>query len=89
MNSTSETQHVQQTPEQLERLLEIQLAGCRHKREKRSGNRNLSMGFGIIFIVVATAVALFALQHILGEMRSSRQAGSSPDAQESAALGQH
>ncbi len=81
MNSTIETQPVQQTPEQLARLLEIQLTAHRQKREKARGSRGLGLAIGVVFIVIAAAAALFILDHMLGELRGSRGADMPPDQQ--------
>lgn len=81
MNSTIETQPVQQTPEQLARVLEIQLAAQRQKREKARGSRGLGLAVGVVFIIIAAATALLILEHMLGELRGSRGAEMLPDSQ--------
>ena len=78
MNTTRETLPVQQTPEQLQRLLEVQLASQRHRREKRSGSRVAVLVAGIVFILIGAGAALFLLDHILRDLRSSRGPENAP-----------
>ena len=43
--------------------MDLQIVASRHKRENTSSNRNLFRIAGILFLVLGTTIALFALQY--------------------------
>lgn len=66
-----ETETPLATPEQLLKLLDLQLATQRQHREKSQRNRALILVGGMLFIVVATAAALFVLGQMLEDYRTN------------------
>jgi hypothetical protein len=69
MEATKQTETAAPTPEQLLRLLDIQLEMERSKRAKKSRNRATFLAGGIAVIVVAAAVALVVGQQVLEDLR--------------------
>ena len=66
-----ETETAQTTPEQLLKLLGLQLATQRQRREHSKGNRTLILVGGVLFIVIAAVAAFFVLGQMLGDYRAS------------------
>jgi hypothetical protein len=81
MNSTRETAPVQQTPEQLVKLLELQLGARRARREKSPASRAVGLTAGIVMILVGAAAALLVLQHLISDMRASGTANEGANGQ--------
>jgi hypothetical protein len=69
MEAPNQTETAQPTPEQLLKLLDLQLARERTRREKKSRNRASFLVAGILVIIVAAAVSLLVAQQLLAELR--------------------
>ncbi len=69
MDATNQTETAQPTPEQLLKLLDVQLAGARGKRAGKSRNRATFLVAGILFIIAATGIALFVAGQLLAELQ--------------------
>ena len=76
MNQTDPTAA---TPEQLLQFLELQRLQSRGRRAKTAGRRAIFLTVGVLAILAGTAVALFVLFSMLGELphapRGSGEAG--------------
>ena len=57
------------TPEELLRILDLEIAARRSHREKGSRNRAIIMAFGVLIIVVAAGAALLVLDEMLADLR--------------------
>lgn len=68
MNAPQQIETSQPTPEQLLRLLELQLAGERSKREARPRKRAMILVFGMLAIVVLAGLALMIAQQMLVDL---------------------
>lgn len=80
METSQQTETAQPTPEQLLKLLDLQLAQERGKRARKSRNRATILVAGILFIVVAAGGALIIAQSLLAEMKD-RAASAPPSGQ--------
>jgi hypothetical protein len=68
MEAPNQTETAQPTPEQLLKLLDLQLARERTRREKKSRNRASFLVAGILVIIVGAAVSLLVAQQLLAEL---------------------
>ena len=66
-----ETETAQATPEQLLKLLDLQLSAQRQHRENSKRNRALILVVGVLFIVVAATAALLALGQMIEDYRAT------------------
>ena len=69
MEASQQTEPAPPTPEQLLKLLDLQLARERGKRAVKSRNRATILVTGIVFIIVAAGIALVVAQSMLTEMK--------------------
>lgn len=69
MEATKQTETGQPTPEQLLKLLDMQLAQERSKRANKSRNRATFLAVGILSILAAAGVALLVAQGLVVELR--------------------
>jgi hypothetical protein len=68
-----ENNHPQQpTPDQLLRLLDIQMAESRRKREAQATKSNTFRVLAMVIIVGGAALALWVLMYMLDEMRAAK-----------------
>jgi hypothetical protein len=65
----------QPSPEQLLKMLDLQMETSRRMRETRSGKRSSMRGLSIAIILIVTMGALWALMMILEEMRPEKTGG--------------
>ena len=66
----NETRIPQATPEQLVKLLELQLSAKRGSRTEDTGSRRgVLLAGGLLFIVAACGAALLILQYLLSDLR--------------------
>ncbi|MGB8168441.1 MAG: hypothetical protein WCF18_13170 [Chthoniobacteraceae bacterium] len=70
MEAAKQIETRQPTPEQLLKLLELQLAQERSKRTHRSRNRAAILVVGIVSILAAAGVALIIAQSMLIELQN-------------------
>jgi hypothetical protein len=68
MEVSQQTETTPPTPEQLLKLLDLQLAHERGKRAHKSRNRATFLVVGILFIIVAAGIALVVAQGLLSEL---------------------
>ncbi len=68
MEATKQTETPQPTPEQLLKLLDLQLQQERSKRTHKSRKRATILVFGILAILAAAGVALVVAQGMLAEL---------------------
>ena len=69
MEATKQTETPQPTPEQLLKLLDLQMERERSKRASRSRNRATFLAVGILSILAAAGVALIVAQGLMMELR--------------------
>ncbi len=69
MEARKQTDIAPPTPEQLLKLLEIQLGQERGRRARKSRNRATFLVTGIFVILAAAAVAMIVAQQMLAELR--------------------
>lgn len=69
MEATQQIETVPPTPEQLLKLLDLQLAPERSKRANKSRKRATFLVLGIFFILAAGGIALVLAQGLLAEMK--------------------
>lgn len=69
MEAPKQIESAQPTPEQLLKLLDLQLGQERNKREHRSRNRATFLATGILFIIAAGGIALVVAQQMLAELQ--------------------
>jgi heme/copper-type cytochrome/quinol oxidase subunit 2 len=70
-----ESKQNQPTPEQLMKMLDMQMAASRQKRlGQGNGNRNIFRILSLVFIVVITMLAYWVLSYMLEQMRSQKNA---------------
>jgi hypothetical protein len=70
MEATKQIETPQPTPEQLLKLLDLQLNRERSKRTHKSRNRATILVVGIVSILAATGVALIVAQGMLTELQN-------------------
>ena len=68
MEAAKQTESTPPTPEQLLKLLDLQLGQERSKRERKSRNRATFLVTGIFFIIVAGAISLVVAQQLLADL---------------------
>lgn len=69
MEASQQTETAPPTPEQLLKLLDLQLAQERGKRAGKSHHRATFLVAGILFIVAAAGIALSVAQGMLADLR--------------------
>jgi hypothetical protein len=69
MKDVKETETTSSTPEELMRILDVEIASRRSHREKSSRNRAIFMVFGVLIIVIAAGAALLVLDQMLADLR--------------------
>ena len=70
MKTTDENKSTQPTPEQLLKLLEVEIGASRQKRVKLESKRRTIQVVSIMVIVVGTAIALWVLMFMLEDFQS-------------------
>ena len=66
----NETRNAPPTPEQLVKLLELQLSATRGRNAEDTGSRRVVvLAGGLLFIVAACGAALLILQYLLSDLR--------------------
>lgn len=73
------------TPEQLLKMLDIQMATLRERRSAQAPSRTAMRVFSLSFILIGVALALWVLMHLLEEMQATRP-DEAPPAQEDVAV---
>lgn len=68
MNAPQQTETSQPTPEQLLRMIDLQLARERGKRQGRSRKRATILVFGILLIALLAGAALMIAQQMLMDL---------------------
>ena len=66
-----ETETAQATPEQLLKLLDLQLSAQRQHRETSHRNRATILVLGVLFVVAAAAAALLVLGQMVEDYRTT------------------
>ncbi len=79
MEATKQTETPQPTPEQLLKLLDLQLQQERSKRTHKSRNRATILVVGILAILAAAGVALVVAQGMLAELHDRGTLVPAPD----------
>jgi hypothetical protein len=74
MEGPQQTQTLSPTPEELLKLLDLQLAQERAKRSGKSRNRASFLAAGILFIIAVAGVALFFAQGLLLDLQDREMA---------------
>jgi len=78
MDALQKTESAPPTPEQLLKLLDIQLERERSKRANKGRNRATFLVTGLVVILAAAAIAVVVAQQMVAELRD--HAKISPDA---------
>jgi hypothetical protein len=68
------TKSEQPTPEQLLRMLDLQMTAMRERRSAQTPNRGPLRIFAVGIIVVGAALALWVLMYLLEDMRPAKEA---------------
>ena len=68
MEVPKQTETVPSTPEQLLKLLDLQMERERHNRAHKSRNRATFLVGGILFIVAAAGIALLVAEQLLADL---------------------
>jgi|GEM_PF-5495469 len=68
----AKTKPQEATPEQLLKMLDLQLAQMRQKRAVEPGNKNAIRVFSLCVIVFGAALALWVLMYMLDEMKPQK-----------------
>jgi len=77
MEEMKETESPDATPEQLMRMLDLQLAAQRSHRAQSGRNRAILLVGGILFIIVVAGAALLVLNQMLMDIKPDRNAAPS------------
>lgn len=70
MNVPQQTESPQPTPEQLLRMLDMQMTQERTKRAGKTRNRGIFLVVGLVFIFVAACAALMVAQNMLMDLKN-------------------
>lgn len=69
---TQPTKSAEPTPEQLLKLLDLQIAANRAKRKESPGGRRTTIAMiGILLIILGTGAALLILQQVMADLPSA------------------
>ncbi len=77
MDAPQKTEIAPPTPEQLLKLLDLQLERERSKRANKSRNRATFLVTGLVVILAAVGIAVLVAQQMLVEVREHARAGAS------------
>jgi hypothetical protein len=73
MNAIDEKKAVEPTPEQLLKLLDMQLAETRQRRQAHEGKRTTFRIMSILILVLGTLGAVAVLMYMMEDLKSTRQ----------------
>ena len=75
MNAMEEKKAAEPTPEQLLKLLELQLAETRLRRNATAGRRTTFRIVSVLILVLGAFGAVAVLMYMMEDLRASRQGG--------------